>query len=321
MRALITGVNGQDGYYLAALLNEKGYEVFGLDPYKVRPVDSPPNVKMIPGDLLDVGSLHRALDIADPDEVYNLGAQSFVGTSWDQPALVGMVNGIGAINLLDACRGDGIKFYQASTSEMFGSTPPPQCESTVFHPRSPYGVAKLYAHWATINYRESYGMSTYTGILFNHESPRRGYQFVTKKVATAVANIHAGNQSELRLGNLEAKRDWGHAEDFVRAMWLMMQDDPDDYVIATGELHSVREMVEIAFSHVGLDWEQYVVVDPAFFRPAEVNALCGNSMKARVKLGWEPEHSFGDLIREMVDHEMRNVIRAGGLRAIRAAVS
>ena len=320
MRALITGVNGQDGYYLSQLLIEKGYEVFGLDPYKVREVESPPGVTMIPGDLLDAGSLHRAVKTARPDEVYNLGAQSFVGSSWAQPALVGMVNGIGVVNLLDALRDTGAKFYQASTSEMFGSTPPPQSESTAFHPRSPYGVAKLYAHWATINARESYGMQTYCGILFNHESPRRGYQFVTKKVAKAVADIVAGKQDVLKLGNLDAKRDWGHAKDFVKAMWLMLQGEPDDYVVATGELHSVREMVEIAFQYAGLDWVDHVEIDPAFFRPAEVNALCGDASKIRAK-GWVPEYSFRSLIEEMVSYEMRDIVRPRGLRPVRAAIS
>jgi len=311
MRALITGVGGQDGWYLSELLCDKGYEVFGLDTYKVKQTELPLNVEGIPGDLLDASSLHRAIAETRPDEVYNLGAMTFVGDSWQRPALVGQVNGIGAVNLLDACRDSGldIAFYQASTSEMYGSTPPPQDETTKFHPRSPYGVAKLYAHWMAVNYRESYGMRTYCGILFNHESPRRGYQFVSKKIARSVAEIKAGKRKQLVLGNLQAKRDWGFAGDFVEAMWRMLQGEPDDYVVATGELHSVEDMVSTAFSHVDLDYRGFVTVSQEFYRAAEVNALCGDASKAQEKLGWEPQTTFKELVEGMVDYEMRNFVR------------
>jgi GDPmannose 4,6-dehydratase len=309
MRALITGVNGQDGRYLSEFLLGKGYEVFGLDPYRVNKIEAPPDVMMIPGDLLDPGSLHRALgNLGAGDEVYNLGAMSYVGDSWDRPALVGQVNGIGTLNLLEACRDKHVRFYQASTSEMFGSTPPPQNEQTAFHPRSPYGVAKLYAHWAVVNYRESYGMQNYCGILFNHESPRRGHQFVSKKIASGVAAIKHGQAETISLGNLDAARDWGFAWDFVEAMWMMVQGEPDDYVIATGELHTVEEMVSIAFSHVDLDWNEHVVIDERFIRPAEVHALQGDITKA-LRMGWEPKTTFEELVKGMVDYEMRHFVQ------------
>ena len=303
MRALITGINGQDGWYLSRLLLDEGYEVFGLDPY--RPHRTPvPGVTMVKGDLTDPASLFRVMREVKPTEVYNLGAMSFVGDSWAQPMLTAQVNAIGTLNLLEAA--DGIPFYQASTSEMFGSSPPPQNEDTKFHPRSPYGVAKLFAHHICVNYRESYGWPISCGILFNHESPKRGEQFVTRKVAKAVAEIKAGVRETVELGNLDAKRDWGCAGDFVDAMWLMLQNEPDDFVIATGQLHSVEEMVDIAFSAVGLSWEDHVVINPDFIRPAEVDALCGDYSKAKRILDWQPVTTFKQMIEEMVDAEMRN---------------
>ena len=303
MRALITGINGQDGWYLSRLLLDEGYEVFGLDPY--RPHRTPvPGVTMVKGDLTDPASLVRVMREVKPTEVYNLGAMSFVGDSWAQPMLTAQVNAIGTLNLLEAA--DGIPFYQASTSEMFGSSPPPQNEDTKFHPRSPYGVAKLFAHHICVNYRESYGWPISCGILFNHESPKRGEQFVTRKVAKAVAEIKAGVRETVELGNLDAKRDWGYAGDFVDAMWLMLQNEPDDFVIATGQLHSVEEMVDIAFSAVGLSWEDHVVINPDFIRPAEVDALCGDYSKAKRILDWQPVTTFKQMIEEMVDAEMRN---------------
>jgi GDPmannose 4,6-dehydratase len=318
--ALITGITGQDGAYLAKLLLTKGYKVFGLmarrgsdSLWRLRETGIEADVTLIDGDLSDVTSLIRAMEIGKPSEVYNLGAQSFVGTSWAQPILTAQVSGVGAINVLEAVRivNPAARFYQASTSEMFGLIQAErQDETTPFYPRSPYGVAKLMAHWATVNYRESFGLHASSGILFNHESPLRGPEFVTRKVALAVARIKLGLQSELRLGNIDAKRDWGFAGDYVEAMWAMLQQDKaDDYVIATGVTTTVRDMCEIAFSHVGLDYKNHVVIDPEFFRPAEVEVLLGNPAKAIAKLGWKPHTSLHELIAMMVDADMR---RLGG---------
>ena len=315
-RAVITGITGQDGSYLAEWLLEKGYEVFGL----VRRSSTvnferighlQDQIELISGDLLDQKSLVSALQAARPQEVYNLGAQSFVPVSWEQPMLTGEVTGLGVTRILEAIRAcdENIRFYQASTSELFGKAQEtPQNEQTAFYPRSPYGVSKLYAHWITINYRESYGLFACTGILFNHESPRRGREFVTRKITHGVARIKCGLDSELRLGNLEARRDWGHASDFVRAMWMMLQqDDPDDYVIATGVSHTIGEFCEVAFAHAGLDWRQYVVVDERFLRPAEVHTLLGDATKAREKLGWRPEVGFEEMVQQMVDSDLEQV--------------
>ena len=324
-RALITGITGQDGSYLAELLLEKDYEVFGL----VRRSSTvnferighlQDKIELISGDLLDQKSLVSALQTARPQEVYNLGAQSFVPVSWDQPMLTGEVTGLGVTRLLEAIRtcDENIRFYQASTSELFGKAQEtPQNEQTAFYPRSPYGVSKLYAHWITINYRESYGLFACTGILFNHESPRRGREFVTRKITHGVARIKCGLDQELRLGNLDSRRDWGYASDFVRAMWMMLQqDEPDDYVIATGTSRTIGEFCEAAFAHAGLDWRQYVVVDERFLRPAEVYTLLGDATKAREKLGWEPEVGFEEMVRQMVDCDLEQVVHqsAPGLR-------
>ncbi|MHC4184124.1 MAG: GDP-mannose 4,6-dehydratase [Planctomycetota bacterium] len=311
--ALITGITGQDGSYLAELLLKKNYEVYGI----VRRSSSSnferighiqDGIKLIQGDLLDQNSLIEAVEESNPDEVYNLGAQSFVPTSWNQPVLTGEFTALGVTRLLEATRlvNKKIRFYQASSSEMFGKvTEIPQSEKTSFYPRSPYGVAKLYAHWITVNYRESYDMFCCSGILFNHESPRRGLEFVTRKISDGVARIKAGLSKELRLGNLDAKRDWGYAGDYVEAVWLMLQQgEPEDYVISTDETHSVKEFVKIAFSHVGLDWEEYVVVDPKFVRPAEVDLLVGDSSKVRKNLKWQPKVKFEDLIKMMVDSDV-----------------
>ena len=315
-RALITGITGQDGSYLAELLLEKDYEVFGL----VRRSSTvnferighlQDQIELISGDLLDQKSLVSALQTARPQEVYNLGAQSFVPVSWEQPMLTGEVTGLGVTRLLEAIRAcdENIRFYQASTSELFGKAQEtPQNEQTAFYPRSPYGVSKLYAHWITINYRESYGLFACTGILFNHESPRRGREFVTRKITHGVARIKHGLDQELRLGNLDSRRDWGYAGDFVRAMWMMLQqDEPDDYVVATGTSRTIGEFCEVAFAHVGLDWRQYVVVDERFLRPAEVYTLLGDATKAREKLGWEPEVGFEEMVRQMVDWDLEQV--------------
>ena len=315
-RAVITGITGQDGSYLAELLLEKGYEVFGL----VRRSSTvnferighlQDQIELISGDLLDQKSLVSALQAARPQEVYNLGAQSFVPVSWEQPMLTGEVTGLGVTRILEAIRAcdETIRFYQASTSELFGKAQEtPQNEQTAFYPRSPYGVSKLYAHWITINYRESYGLFACTGILFNHESPRRGREFVTRKITHGVARIKCGLDQELRLGNLEARRDWGHASDFVRAMWMMLQQDaPDDYVIATGTSRTIGEFCEVAFAHAGLDWRQYVVVDERFLRPAEVHTLLGDATKAREKLGWQPEIGFEAMVQQMVDSDLEQV--------------
>ena len=315
-RALITGITGQDGSYLAELLLEKGYEVFGLVRRSStvnfeRISHLQDRIELVSGDLLDQKSLVSALQTARPQEVYNLGAQSFVPVSWEQPMLTGEVTGLGVTRLLEAIRScdETIRFYQASTSELFGKAQEtPQTEQTAFYPRSPYGVSKLYAHWITINYRESYGLFACTGILFNHESPRRGREFVTRKIAHGVARIKCGLDQELRLGNLDSRRDWGYAGDFVRAMWMMLQqDNPDDYVIATGTSRTVGEFCEVAFAHVGLDWRQYVVVDERFLRPAEVYTLLGDATKAREKLGWAPEVGFEEMVQQMVDWDLEQV--------------
>lgn len=315
-RAFITGVTGQDGSYLAELLLEKGYKVYALRRRTSIPIldnikHIQDEIEFIDGDLLDLGSLIRAIQISRPHEVYNLAAQSFVGSSWDQPALTGQVTAIGVTNMLEAVRiaEPGAKFYQASSSEMFGKVVEvPQKETTPFYPRSPYGVAKVYGHWITVNYRESYGMFACSGILFNHESPRRGIEFVTRKVTDGVARIKLGLQKKLRLGNLDAKRDWGFAGDYVKAMWLMLQQDkPDDYVIATGETHTVQELVEVAFSHAGLNWRDHVVVDEKFVRPAEVDLLIGDPSKAKEKLGWKQEVTFEQLVKMMVDSDLERI--------------
>ncbi len=316
--ALITGITGQDGAYLAKLLLEKGYRVFGLIArrgtdtlWRLRELGVEQQVELINGDLTDLSSLIRAMEKSQASEVYNLGAQSFVATSWEQPLLTAQVTGVSVTNMLEAIRiaNPKARFYQASTSEMFGLIQAEkQDESTPFYPRSPYGVAKLYGHWMTINYRESFNIHGSSGILFNHESPLRGIEFVTRKVTDAVARIKQGKQKELRLGNIDAKRDWGFAGDYVEAMWLMLQQDqPDDYVIATGHTTTVRDMCKIAFSHVGLNHEDHVVIDPKFFRPAEVDILLGNPAKAKAKLGWEAKTSLETLITMMVDADMRRV--------------
>jgi GDPmannose 4,6-dehydratase len=312
--ALITGITGQDGSYLAEFLLDQGYTVFGL----VRRLSTPNitnishiknDLHLIEGDMLDQSSIDHAIRTAAPSEVYNLAAQSFVATSWQQPVLTGEINALGVVRLLEGIRSSnpGIRFYQASSSEMFGKIEEsPQNEKTRFHPRSPYGISKVYGYWATVNYRESYGMFCANGILFNHESPRRGIEFVTRKITDAVARIRKGTATELRLGNLDAQRDWGFAGDYVRAMWLMLRHDhPEDFVIATGVAHSVREFVDLAFREAGLDYRDHVVVDPAFFRPAEVQFLLGDASKARHVLGWEPKVAFAELVRMMVREDLR----------------
>jgi GDPmannose 4,6-dehydratase len=320
--ALITGITGQDGSYLAELLLDKGYEVHGM----VRRASTEnferiehltQKISLVQADLLDPSSLVEALEEAQPEEVYNLGAQSFVPTSWRQPVLTAEFTGVGVTRLLEAIRrvNPDIRFYQASSSEMFGKVREvPQSETTPFYPRSPYGVAKAYGHFITVNYRESYGLFAVSGILFNHESPRRGLEFVTRKVADGVARIKLGLADELRLGNLDAKRDWGFAGDYVEAMWLMLQqDEPDDYVIATGEEHSVQEFADIAFGRAGLDPMQYVKTDPEFLRPAEVDHLVGNAAKAREQLGWQPRVSFNELVEMMVDADLERLTNAAAL--------
>ena len=317
--ALITGVTGQDGSYLAELLLSKGYVVHGLirrassfntarlDPIYRDPHEAGVRFLMHYGDLSDSGSLVNLIRTLEPHEIYHLGAQSHVKVSFEIPEYTADATGMGTIRMLEAIRASGVstRFYQAGSSEMFGSTPPPQDETTSFHPRSPYGVAKLYAHWATVNYREAHELYACNGILFNHESPRRGETFVTRKITRAVARIRAGLQDKLYLGNLEAKRDWGYAPEYVEAMWLMVQqDEPDDYVIATGEAHTPREFAELAFGHVGLDWERHVEVDEQYFRPAEVDYLLGDPSKAKRELGWEPKVKFEALVRLMVDADV-----------------
>ena len=321
MKALVTGITGQDGSYLAKHLLDLGYEVYGLMPRRSTPttwrleyLGVLDRVKLIEGDLADMAACAGAILEAKPDEVYNLGAQSFVATSWKQPLLTAQATGLGALNLLEAIRKikPDAKFYQASTSEMFGGMKehPIQDENTPFHPRSPYGCAKLFAHWSTINYRESFGIFGCCGILFNHESPLRGIEFVTRKVTDAVARIKLGKQKDLHLGNIDAKRDWGFAGDYVKAMHLMLQQEkPDCYVVATGVTTTVRDMCRIAFEYVGLDYEKYVVVDPRFYRPAEVDILLGNPAKAKDKLGWEAKTTLEQLITMMVDADLERVKR------------
>jgi GDPmannose 4,6-dehydratase len=316
-RALITGITGQDGRYLAEFLHDLGYDVFGLITGQANPRaelirEELPYVELVGGDLQDFASLIAAVNYTQPDEVYNLGAISFVPLSFKQSELTANVSGLGVLRMLEAIRmaagnGSNVRFYQASSSEMFGKVrETPQTEATPFYPRSPYGVAKAFGHQITVNYRESYDLFACSGILFNHESPRRGLEFVTRKVCNSVARIKLGLQKELKLGNLEARRDWGFSGDYVRAMWLMLQqDEPDDYVVATGETRSVRELVEVAFSVVGIeDWQRYVKVDESFFRPAEVDLLVGNPAKAKRVLGWEPSVSFSELVAMMVEHDL-----------------
>ena len=316
-RALITGVNGMDGSHLAELLLEKGYEVYGMErrtssPNRTNTSHLEGKIHFINGDLTDQNSLLRCLKESDPQEIYNLGAMSFVGESWNTPEQTGDVNGLGVLRMLEAIKEDGEdrKFYQASTSEMFGRmVENPANENTPFYPRSPYGVAKLYGHWITKNYRESYDMFATSGILFNHESERRGIEFVTRKITDGVARIHLGLQDKIILGNLDAKRDWGYSPDYCEAMWLMLQQDtPDDYVIATGETHSIREFLDNAFKHIGItDWEKYVGQNPRFMRPAEVDVLRGDSTKAQTELGWKPKTSFKDLVGKMVSNDIERI--------------
>ncbi len=321
--ALITGITGQDGTYLAEHLLQQGYSVYGLirgqnNPKREMLEDLIPDMELVLGDLLDQGSLVRSLEYTKPDEVYNLAAISFVPLSWNQGELTGEITGLGVLRMLEAIRmvgGSGkrngsrnnpIRFYQASSSEMFGKVREmPQNEKTPFHPRSPYGVSKVYGHYITVNYRESYDIFACSGILFNHESPRRGLEFVTRKISHAVARIKLGKQKDLLLGNLDSKRDWGYAADYVRAMHMMLEHpEPDDYVVGTGEYHSVAEFCEIAFGHVGLDWREYVRTDPRFIRPAEVDHLLADPSKARTKLGWKPSVTFEQLVRMMVDSDL-----------------
>jgi GDPmannose 4,6-dehydratase len=318
--ALITGITGQDGMYLAEHLLAQGCAVYGLirgqnNPKRERLEDMLPGLELVEGDLLDPSSLIAALEYTQPDEVYNLGAISFVALSWKQPILTGEITGLGVARMLEAVRvvNRDIRFYQASSSEMFGKVrESPQRENTPFYPRSPYGVAKVYGHYITVNYRESHGLYAVSGMLFNHESPRRGLEFVTRKISHAVARIKLGRQQELVLGNLDASRDWGFAGDYARAMHLMLQQpQPEDYVVATGRTHSVREFCELAFAHVGLDWREYVKTDPKFERPAEVDYLVGDASKARRKLGWRPTVDFEGLVHMMVDADLALVERGG----------
>ena len=321
-RALITGITGQDGSYLAEFLLAKGYEVHGLirrastfntdriDHIYRDPHDPGARLFLHYGDLSNGEQLTNLIYNIKPDEIYHLGAQSHVRVSFDMPEYTGDVTGLGTTRILEAIRRSGIKtkFYQASSSEMFGAAPPPQNEKTPFHPRSPYACAKLYAYWMTVNYRDGYGLFACNGILFNHESPRRGETFVTRKITRAIANILAGKQNKLYLGNLKAKRDWGYAPEYVEAMWLMLQQDkPDDYVIGTGEAHSVQEFLEAAFAYVDLDWRQYVEIDPRYFRPTEVEFLLADPSKARKELGWEPKVRFEELVKIMVDADVETV--------------
>lgn len=321
-KALITGITGQDGAYLSKLLLEKGYEVHGLvrrsstsevNDVRLRHLGVADDVRLVDGDLLDLSGLIRTFRDVRPDEVYNLAAQSFVKSSWQQPILTGQVTAIGVANVLEAVRleAPGARFYQASSSEMYGLIREPlQSETTPFYPRSPYAVAKLYGHWLTVNYRESYGLHASSGILFNHESPLRGVEFVTRKVTDAVARIKLGLSKELRLGNIDSKRDWGHSRDYVEAMWLMLQQDkPDDYVVATGRTVTVRDMCAIAFEHVGLSMDEHLVIDPQLFRPAEVDVLLGDASKARRILGWQAKTTLEDMIVEMVEADLRRLAR------------
>jgi GDPmannose 4,6-dehydratase len=316
-RALITGVTGQDGAYLSQLLLDKGYEIFGVirrsshrgvEDHRLRWLGVADRVTLLDGDLADLSSLVRIVKEVQPDEIYNLAAQSFVASSWRQPVLTANITAVGVTNMLEAMRAEkpDARFYQASSSEMYGLIQEPmQSETTPFYPRSPYAVAKLYGHWITVNYRESFGMHASSGILFNHESPLRGVEFVTRKVSDGVARIKLGLATELRLGNIDAKRDWGHARDYVKAMWLMLQQDtPDDYVVATGRTTTVREMCRIAFDHAGLDMDKHLVIDPAFYRPAEVEVLLGNPAKAKKALGWKSETTLEQMIIEMVEADL-----------------
>lgn len=319
-RALITGITGQDGSYLAELLLQKGYEVHGLvrrsssfntsrlDNIYQDPHEAQVRLRLHHGDLSDSGALVNLIRDLQPDEVYNLGAQSHVMVSFDIPEYTGETTGMGTVRILEAIRASQVKtrFYQASSSEMFGAATPPQNEETMFHPRSPYGVAKMFAYWTTVNYREAHGVFAANGILFNHESERRGETFVTRKITRAVARIKAGLQEKLYLGNLDAKRDWGYAPEFVEAMWMILQqDEPDDFVIGTGEAHTPKEFAQVAFDHVGLDWERYVEVDPKYFRPSEVDYLLADASKAKKILGWEPKTTFEELVRIMVDADVQ----------------
>ena len=313
-RALITGINGMDGSYLADLLLTKGYEVYGMErrsssKNRTNTGHLEGRVTFVNGDLTDQNSLVRCLRESDPDEVYNLGAQSFVGESWNTPEQTSDVTGMGCLRMLEAIReyGKDVKFYQASTSEMFGKmVENPANENTPFYPRSPYGVAKLYAHWMTKNYRESYDMFNVSGILFNHESERRGIEFVTRKITDGVARVHLGYEDHIKLGNLDSRRDWGYAPDYVECIWLMLQQDkPEDFVIATGVSHSIRDFLDVAFKCVGIDdWSNYVVQDERFMRPAEIDVLCGDSTKAREVLGWKPKTSFEDMVSRMVINDI-----------------
>lgn len=319
-KALITGITGQDGSYLAEFLLQKGYEVHGIirrastfnteriDHLYTDPHEKDSKLFLHYGDLSDAGQLTNIIYNIQPDEIYNLAAQSHVRVSFDLPEYTGDISGLGTTRFLEAVRKSGIKtkFYQASSSEMFGISPPPQNENTPFRPRSPYAIAKVYSHWMTVNYREAYNIFACNGILFNHESPRRGETFVTRKITRALARIKLGLQDKLYLGNLEARRDWGYAKDYVEAMWLMLQqDEPEDYVIATGEAHSVRQFLDEAFDYAGLNWKEYVEIDPRYFRPTEVDVLVGDSRKAQKKLGWEPKVKFKELVRLMVDSDIQ----------------
>ncbi len=315
-KALITGITGQDGSYLAEFLLDKGYEVYGMvrrtSTVRYERIQHIQNqIHIVQGDMGDHASLITAISTIQPDEIYNLAAQSFVPTSWNQPVFTGDITGLGVTRILDAIRSVNpqIRYYQASSSEMFGKVREvPQKESTPFYPRSPYGVAKVYAHWITVNYRESYDLFTCSGILFNHESPRRGLEFVTRKVTHHAAMIKLELTNEIRIGNLESQRDWGYAGDYVRAMWLMLQqDEPDDYVIATGKTHSVEVLLDVAFRHVGLNWRDYAVQDPQFMRPAEVDLLVGDASKAQRKLGWQPKVTFEELIGQMVESDLKKL--------------
>lgn len=332
MKALITGITGQDGSYLAELLLSKGYEVFGIirrsssfNTGRIDPIYEDPHVPdarlhLVYGDLNDASSLNKILRTIRPDEIYNLGAQSHVRVSFDIPEYTAEVTGVGTVRLLEAIRESELrpKFYQASSSEMFGKVQEiPQRETTPFYPRSPYGAAKVYAYWITVNYREAYNLFACNGILFNHESPRRGETFVSRKITRAAARIKLGVENELYLGNLDAKRDWGYARDYVTAMWLMLQqEEPDDYVIATGETHTVRELLDLAFGYLDLDWKRYVKIDPRYYRPTEVDLLVGDASRAKMKLGWEPKVSFKELITMMVDSDLKaERLKLDGIRS------
>jgi len=345
-RALISGITGQDGSYLAELLLSKGYEIHGIirrastfntdriDHLYVDPHTPGAHIKLHYGDLSDGTGLRRIMESVQPDEVYNLGAQSHVGVSFQHPEYTVDVDALGTLRILEAIRdystrtGNAVRYYQAGTSEMFGATPPPQSETTPFYPRSPYACAKLYAHWQTINYREAYGLFASNGILFNHESERRGETFVTRKITRAATRIKMGLQQKLFLGNLDAKRDWGHAEDYVQAMWLILQqDEPDDYVVATGHSYSVKEFVVRVFDQLGMDWEEHVLIDPRYYRPTEVDFLQGDPSKAMQKLGWTPRVAFEELVHRMVSHDLelakqeRTLVDAGHLVTVRGKAS